>query len=302
MSENKPWTFRAAVFDSELSASTKLVLLVVASYVNDMGDPAWPSYNTIARKASLSRSSVIAHLNAAIEKGWIAKQKRKGKDGLSETNLYRLQTPDASFQSEEAAAPTEAPRQEKGSPNAGLPLAGGSADSGSPQSKCRTTVVQPLDPNTSIELSIELSSKPSDAATASPAAPKSAKKKEPAETTPVWEAYAVAYESRYGIPPLRNAKVNAALKSIVSQVGVERSPELVRHYVSLGGFYEQRSHDIGVLMSDLQKVWNSLHNVAVSSPAFATGVRAIPNRQEALEARNRAIAQEVIAEMSNGRH
>jgi hypothetical protein len=280
MSINKPWTFRSAVFESELSASTKLVLLVVASYVNDMGDPAWPSYNTIGKKASLSRSTVIAHLNLAIDKGWISKQKRKGKDGLSETNLYRLQTPDQSFQSDESAAPVDEVPHILDSPVAGLPLEGGSANAGLPQSKCRTGVVQRLDPNMSIELSIELSSKPSDDATASPALAKAPpKKKEPAETTPVWEAYADAYTKRYSIPPLRNAKVNTSLKNIVSQVGAERAGDLVRHYLTLDGFYEQRSHDIGVLVSDLQKVWNSLHNVAVSPPAFATKSGAFANKK-----------------------
>ncbi|MDF2434739.1 MAG: hypothetical protein JWP44_4370 [Mucilaginibacter sp.] len=170
------------------------------------------------------------------------------------------------------------------------------------------STLQPSPPNTTQVITdskkqLSKSKNLSEDADASPVpAQTAAKKKEPAETTPVWEAYADAYTKRYSIPPLRNAKVNTALKNIVSQVGAERAGDLVRHYLTLDGFYEQRSHDIGVLVSDLQKVWNSLHNVAVSPPAFATRTGANPNRQEALEARNRAVAQEVIAEMFHGSH
>lgn len=88
---------------------------------------------------------------------------------------------------------------------------------------------------------------------------KAVAKKEPAQTTASWDAYSASYSKRYGIAPLRNAKVNASLKSIVDQVGADNAPTVVAHYLTLGGFYEQAQHPIGLLLSDIQKVWNSLH-------------------------------------------
>jgi hypothetical protein len=82
---------------------------------------------------------------------------------------------------------------------------------------------------------------------------------EPAPSAAAWEAYKGAYSTRYGIEPLRNAKVNAALKNIVSQVGAEHAPAVVDHYLKMGGFYSDCQHDISILLRDLQKVWNDLN-------------------------------------------
>jgi hypothetical protein len=96
---------------------------------------------------------------------------------------------------------------------------------------------------------------------APPTAPqkKCAAKKEPAASSASWEAYSDAYLKRYRVAPLRNAKINASLKSIVDQVGADNAPAVVTHYLTLGGFYEQAQHPVGLLLTDLQKVWNSLH-------------------------------------------
>jgi hypothetical protein len=99
-----------------------------------------------------------------------------------------------------------------------------------------------------------------EAADATPAAPKKeAPKKEPAPTTASWEAYSAAYLNRYSIEPLRSAKVNAALSTIVKTVGAEKAPLVVAHYLTLTGFYAECQHDIGILVRDLQKVWNHMH-------------------------------------------
>lgn len=107
-------------------------------------------------------------------------------------------------------------------------------------------------------------------ASASPATPanetgkrKAAKKRDPAPSAAAWDAYSSAYTKRYSVAPLRTAKVNASLKTIVDSVGAEHAPALVTHYVTLAGYYADRQHDIGVLVGDLQKVWNSLNKANV---------------------------------------
>jgi hypothetical protein len=115
------------------------------------------------------------------------------------------------------------------------------------------------------ELTLSYDLTPSGDADAPPVAQKKkcAAKKDPAASSASWDAYSVAYFKRYGVEPLRNAKVNASLKSIVDQVGADNAPAVVTHYLTLGGFYEQAQHPVGVLLTDLQKVWNSLHKATV---------------------------------------
>ena len=52
------WRIMAEVFDTNLTATEKFVLLVIANFVNDKTGYAWPSQETIALKASLSRQTV----------------------------------------------------------------------------------------------------------------------------------------------------------------------------------------------------------------------------------------------------
>jgi hypothetical protein len=266
------WTFRAAVLKAPADALTcyeKIVLLVIASHVNDMGTPAWPSFNTIADMASISRSSAIRAVKGATDKGWISVTKRKKANGVNKSNVYRLKTPDNSFVSAPAVDVTDfddgtlddciAPVQKSGGVQQTLPVSGGVSQT-LPGFHSDTTLVSGGHPNETNEVPNEVNHlKPSVAADATPSAPK---KKAAPVTTASWEAYAAAYAKRYGIEPLRSAKVNAALKSIVQTVGAEKAPKLVAHYVSLGGFYAECQHDVAILLRDMQKVWNHMHKAA----------------------------------------
>lgn len=270
------WTFRAAVLKSPAETLTcyeKIVLLVIASHVNDMGTPAWPSFNTIADMASISRSSAIRAVKSATDKGWIAVTRRKKTNGVNKSNVYRLKTPDNSFISAPAVDPASfddgtldeciAPVEKTSGVQKTLPVSGGVSQT-LPGFPSDTTLVSTGHPNETNEVPNELNhKKPSEAAEATPAAPKKkAATKEPAPTTASWDAYKAAYLNRYGVEPLRSAKVNAALSTIVKTVGAEKAPLLVTHYVKLAGFYAECQHDIGILVRDIQKVWNHMHKAA----------------------------------------
>jgi len=67
----------------------------------------------------------------------------------------------------------------------------------------------------------------------------------PPPTAPVWEAYAEAYERRWGHPPVRNARANALTKQLVTRLGSEASEHLVRFYVQHNEpFYLRNTHDL----------------------------------------------------------
>ncbi|MGR4895820.1 helix-turn-helix domain-containing protein [Stenotrophomonas sp. LARHCG68] len=84
MSQHFSW--QAAVTKSDLASSTKLVLLVIGTYMNQHGEGALPSYKRLASYASLNRATVIRHVELAVEQGWLT----RGADGVSRGDTWRI--------------------------------------------------------------------------------------------------------------------------------------------------------------------------------------------------------------------
>lgn len=77
----------------------------------------------------------------------------------------------------------------------------------------------------------------------------------PAPTAAVWDAYSAAYQTRYGAPPVRNARVNGQLAQLVARLGAEEAPHVAAHYVGHNGAYYVRSmHDTAALLRDAEKL------------------------------------------------
>ena len=89
------WTYRKAVFESALPAPTKMVLLCLDYHVNANGDPVWPSLTRIMALTSLSRRTVIDHLKAAENAGWLISRSRHVENGRQTSNIYQLVAPAA---------------------------------------------------------------------------------------------------------------------------------------------------------------------------------------------------------------
>ena len=71
----------------------------------------------------------------------------------------------------------------------------------------------------------------------------------------VWAAYRQAYLDRYGVEPLRNAKVNGQIAQFVRTVGAQDAPKLAAFYLAHnGGFFVQRRHDFGLLLQSAQQI------------------------------------------------
>lgn len=94
---------------------------------------------------------------------------------------------------------------------------------------------------------------------ATPATPP--KKAEPAETElqaacrEVWKAYGTAYFDRYGTEPVRNATVNAQVKTFVQRIGRLEAPHVAAFYVSHPGqFYVKNMHQFGHATKDAEKL------------------------------------------------
>jgi hypothetical protein len=75
------------------------------------------------------------------------------------------------------------------------------------------------------------------------------------QTNPVWEAYAVSYENRYRVAPIRNAKINGQLALLLGRVPVEEAPLIAAFYVTHNGrFYVEKGHAIDYLLRDAEKI------------------------------------------------
>jgi hypothetical protein len=61
----------SAVWETDLSTSEKMVLLIIADHASDDGTNSWPSVSTIARKASLSDRQVKRILRELQDQGLI---------------------------------------------------------------------------------------------------------------------------------------------------------------------------------------------------------------------------------------
>ncbi|MFV3014647.1 hypothetical protein ACM9HO_02815, partial [Pseudomonas sp. KHB2.9] len=65
--------------------------------------------------------------------------------------------------------------------------------------------------------------------------PKAPRQKTEAQiaNTNTWDAYTIAYLERYGVEPVRNAKVNAQVAQLVQRLGAEEAPQVAMFYVTI---------------------------------------------------------------------
>ncbi|HHN0413122.1 TPA: helix-turn-helix domain-containing protein, partial [Pseudomonas aeruginosa] len=65
----------------------------------------------------------------------------------------------------------------------------------------------------------------------------------------VWAAYRAAYEERWGVQPVRNAKVNSQVKQLVAALGAE-APAVAAFFVGLDDkFLVDSCHEFGLLLA-----------------------------------------------------
>jgi hypothetical protein len=108
--------------------------------------------------------------------------------------------------------------------------------------------------------------------------------KKPATETPTasaWAAYAEGYRKRYGADPVRNAKVNGQLSSLVKDYGGD-AERLVAFYLARDGQnYTRDYHPMWALLRDAQKLHTEMRTgraAADPPPAWRPPEKAKPYR------------------------
>ena len=76
----------AHAMDLDITAGQKSVLLVMANFANDDGENVYPSHDTIAKKTSLTRRTVITTVKQLTEFGYVKLEGRRG----NRQNIYSL--------------------------------------------------------------------------------------------------------------------------------------------------------------------------------------------------------------------
>lgn len=83
--------------------------------------------------------------------------------------------------------------------------------------------------------------------------PSARSRSRPAETGATWEAYCGAFKSRYGVDPVRNARVNGQLASLVRCVGATEAPGVAAFFVAHNrSVYVQAKHSTSLLARDAE--------------------------------------------------
>lgn len=84
---------------------------------------------------------------------------------------------------------------------------------------------------------------------------KTKSKESAAFTSETWEAYRVAYASRYGVDPVRNRQVNSMLYRFVEKLGEPESPKVAAFYVTHNAqWYVSKMHPVNLLLADAEKL------------------------------------------------
>ena len=73
------------------------------------------------------------------------------------------------------------------------------------------------------------------------------------KTTETWDAYASAYAQRYGISPVRNAKINGMLARFLQRVPLDEAPQIAAFYLrSNRQLYVAAKHCVDLLLRDAE--------------------------------------------------
>ena len=77
------------IFETKLTVNEKIIYIYLCRCANN-GKVAFPSYQTIADKCSISKSTAIRSIKVLVNEGYVIKQYRIKEDGENYSNLYNV--------------------------------------------------------------------------------------------------------------------------------------------------------------------------------------------------------------------
>ncbi|HHX5603334.1 TPA: helix-turn-helix domain-containing protein [Pseudomonas aeruginosa] len=211
-----------------MSPAQKAVLISLADQANDQG-VCWPAVDSIAMRCCLSKRAVQQAIKWLRGAGIVSVEERQGR-----STMYSV-TPAA------YAPPQEIHPSSICTPAANAPTP---ADAAPPPPQDLHPTPADAAPRTVIEPTREPSGNllPTRSGPATDEAMQEACRR-------VWAAYRAAYEARWSVQPVRNAKVNSQVKQLVAALGSE-APAVAAFYVGLDDkFLVDSCHEFGLLLA-----------------------------------------------------
>ena len=211
-----------------MSPAQKAVLISLADQANDQG-VCWPAVDSIAMRCCLSKRAVQQAIKWLRSAGIVSVEERQGR-----STMYSV-TPAA------YAPPQEMHPRSICTPAANAPTP---ADAAPPPPQEMHPTPADAAPRTVIEPTREPSGNllPTRSGSATDEAMQEACRN-------VWAAYRAAYEARWSVQPVRNAKVNSQVKQLVAALGAE-APAVAAFFVGLDDkFLVDNCHEFGLLLA-----------------------------------------------------
>ena len=228
-------------------AAMKLTLLAMADRANEDHE-CWPSYERLENDTGLNRKTISKYLMKLMENGCLTDSgKRKGKTGR--TVVYKF-----TFISLKEVK--NKPNRPKNGTISNRPKSGTIKPPNRPKNG---TINRPK--NGTIKSSQKRYAEPPSLLNHPIEPPNIAAKQKKTTTkkpksTATWLAYEKAYHRRYGVAPLRNAKVSKQLCMLVDQVGAENAPLVAAYYLTImDSWYLKKSHDVSTLLQNAQAIF-----------------------------------------------
>lgn len=262
------------------SGSEMLAMLALADWCNDEGGSLHPSMRAVAEKIRVSEKQARRILHGFEQAGYLKVVGNANGGAPGATKQYRLDVAKLKAladRAEEQKTPPahvtpavdETPPLDVTPPIGGrvrLPPVGGYGSHRCPETApmggSQTTSEPSVNHQSTTKVAATVAASPVaeiiDAADAA-----SSPKKRKSSLTPqvqeacraTWDSYCSAYAGRYGVAPVKNAKVAGMVVSFAKRVPMAEAPDIAAWYVQHPGrFYVERGHVFDNLLKDAEKL------------------------------------------------
>ncbi|MDV2242028.1 helix-turn-helix domain-containing protein [Pseudomonas aeruginosa] len=211
-----------------MSPAQKAVLISLADQANDQG-VCWPAVDSIAMRCCLSKRAVQQAIKWLRGAGIVSVEERQGRSTMYSVTPAAYAPPQEMHPSSKCTTAENAPTPADAAPPPPQDLHPTPADA------APRTVIEPTrEPSGNLL--------PTRSGPATDEAMQEACRR-------VWAAYRAAYEARWSVQPVRNAKVNSQVKQLVAALGAE-APAVAAFFVGLDDkFLVDSCHDFGLLLA-----------------------------------------------------
>lgn len=250
--------------DRRLKPTQRNVLLALYSFRGKNTNTVHPSRDALAERSGY-RPTFISKVTTELEGlGWLTKE---GRGGHSKSTRYALTVPEQngtqSVNCKSTDNGTQRVNRSKGRNSRqtvnGTQTANGTQSvNGRGTQTVNTTGTQTVNTPRTQTVNTQRTdhlNKPLEQTIGTEVAQGAVATSRPAPTAAAWESYRDAYRGRYGVDPVRNARVNGQLAQLVQRLGQQMAPLVAAYYLTCNRqFYVAKGHQVGPMLADAEQL------------------------------------------------